>query len=47
VAHIPEDPQQDGAHPNMSVQDNIVLKSTLSRGCSVGGQRLKKREIHS
>ncbi len=47
VAHIPEDRNKMGLIPNMSVQDNLVLKSTLSPQFSSGkGAYLKKKAIH-
>jgi len=46
VAHIPEDRNKMGLIPNMSVQDNIVLKSTLSPQFSAGnGAYLKKKAM--
>lgn len=47
VAHIPEDRNKMGLIPNMSVQENIVLKSTLSPQFSAGhGAYLRKKAIH-
>ena len=47
VAHIPEDRNKMGLVPNMSVQDNIVLKSTLAPQFSSGkGAFLKKKAMH-
>jgi simple sugar transport system ATP-binding protein len=46
VAHIPEDRNKMGLIPNMSVQDNIVLKSTLSpEFSSAHGAYLKKKAM--
>lgn len=46
VAHIPEDRNKMGLIPNMSVQDNIVLKSTLSPAfSSARGAFLKKKAM--
>lgn len=48
VAHIPEDRNKMGLIPNMSVQDNIVLKSTRTPAFSQGhGMHLKKKAIHA
>ncbi len=47
VAHIPEDRNKMGLIANMTVQDNIVLKSTLSpQFSSARGAFLKKKAIH-
>ena len=46
VAHIPEDRNKMGLIANMTVQDNIVLKSTLSpKFSSARGAYLKKKAI--
>ncbi len=46
VAHIPEDRNKMGLIANMTVQDNIVLKSTLSPQFSSGrGAHLRKKAI--
>lgn len=46
VAHIPEDRNKMGLIANMSVQDNIVLKSTLSpQFSSARGAYLKKKAM--
>jgi simple sugar transport system ATP-binding protein len=47
VAHIPEDRNKMGLIANMTVKDNIVLKSTLSPQFSSGhGAHLRKKAIH-
>jgi simple sugar transport system ATP-binding protein len=47
IAHIPEDRNKMGLIPNMSVQDNIVLKSTDSSAFSAAnGAYLKKKAMH-
>ncbi len=47
VAHIPEDRNKMGLIPNMTVQDNIVLKSTLSPQFSAAhGAYLRKKAMH-
>ncbi len=46
VAHIPEDRNKMGLIANMSVQDNIILKSTLDpQFSSANGAYLKKKAI--
>ncbi len=48
VSHIPEDRNKMGLIGNMSVQDNIVLKTTEQPQFSDGhGFHLKKKAIHS
>jgi ABC-type uncharacterized transport system ATPase subunit len=47
VAHIPEDRNKMGLVANMTISDNIVLKSTLSPQFSSGhGAYLRKKAIH-
>ncbi len=48
VSHIPEDRNRMGLIGDMSVEENLLLKSTqMCEFCSAGGWRLKKKAMRS